>query len=71
LTNNPPEKFVFISTGAVYGLISGNLISENAPLLANDPYGKSKILAEEILRLKKFNLLGFLDLKSKKISKQS
>jgi sugar O-acyltransferase (sialic acid O-acetyltransferase NeuD family) len=30
---------------------------------------QAKILAEEILRLKKFNLLGFLDLKSKKIKR--
>lgn len=50
LSVNPPEKFVFISSVAVYGLISGCLINENTPLIANDPYGKSKILAEEIVK---------------------
>ena len=41
-----PKAFVFISTVAVYGRESGVNISENAPLLAKDPYGLSKIQAE-------------------------
>lgn len=41
-----PKEFVFISSVSVYGLESGCNIDENFALLANDPYGKSKILAE-------------------------
>jgi nucleoside-diphosphate-sugar epimerase len=44
-----PKSFVFISSIAVYGLTSGVNIDENAPLNAQDPYGKSKILAEELV----------------------
>jgi len=44
-----PKKFIFISTVSVYGLISGININEDAPLLAVDPYGKSKIEAEKIV----------------------
>lgn len=50
LTNNLPRQFVFISSVSVYGLIAGENISETTPLLANDPYGKSKIEAESIVR---------------------
>ena len=42
-----PERFVFISTVAVYGLESGSDIKEDTPLEASDAYGKSKILAEK------------------------
>ncbi|NSL89793.1 NAD-dependent epimerase/dehydratase family protein [Chitinophaga sp. Mgbs1] len=42
-----PRAFVLISTVAVYGLNTGRHITEDAPLLATDPYGSSKILAEE------------------------
>jgi nucleoside-diphosphate-sugar epimerase len=45
-----PDFFVFISSVAVYGLNSGINIDENSKLLASDPYGKSKILAEEIVQ---------------------
>jgi nucleoside-diphosphate-sugar epimerase len=48
--NKPPQHFVFISSVAVYGLTSGKHISEDAPLLATDSYGKSKIIAEEIVK---------------------
>lgn len=44
-----PKYFVFISSVAVYGLETGHLISEDVPLLAEDPYGKSKIVAEKII----------------------
>ena len=44
-----PKSFIFISTVAVYGLDKGNNINENAPLLAKDPYGLSKIEAEHLV----------------------
>ena len=50
LGSNLPKQFVFISSVSVYGLIAGENISETTPLLANDPYGKSKIEAESIVR---------------------
>ena len=43
------KKIVFISSVAVYGLIEGNNIKEDAPLNATDPYGKSKIAAEKLI----------------------
>jgi nucleoside-diphosphate-sugar epimerase len=48
--NNLPKKIVFISSVSVYGLIQGESIDETTPLLANDPYGKSKIEAEQIIK---------------------
>ncbi|MEO6454282.1 MAG: NAD-dependent epimerase/dehydratase family protein [Ginsengibacter sp.] len=45
-----PESFVFISSVAVYGRETGILINEDALLLAKDPYGKSKIEAEELIK---------------------
>lgn len=44
-----PQYFVFISSVAVYGVEVGHLITENTPLLAEDPYGRSKIEAEKII----------------------
>lgn len=44
-----PKAFVFISSVAVYGKESGNLINENEPLSAKDPYGLSKIAAEKLI----------------------
>jgi len=44
-----PKYFVFISSIAVYGLEHGELIDENHPLEATDPYGKSKIAAESLV----------------------
>lgn len=44
-----PKAFVFISSVAVYGRENGINISENAPLLAKDPYGLSKIQAEQLV----------------------
>jgi len=44
-----PKSFVFISTVAVYGINEGSSINENSPLLAQDAYGQSKILAERIV----------------------
>ena len=44
-----PRSFVFISSVAVYGTIRGILINEDHALLANDPYGLSKVKAEEMI----------------------
>jgi len=44
-----PKSFVFISSVAVYGLEKGTSISENIPLGASDPYGLSKIKAEQLV----------------------
>lgn len=44
-----PKNFIYISSVAVYGLETGNLINENTPLLAKDPYGLSKIKAEQLI----------------------
>ena len=43
------KKIVFISSVAVYGLIKGKDIKEDAPLNATDAYGKSKIAAEKLI----------------------
>lgn len=42
-----PESFILISTVAVYGKTEGHLIPESTSLMARDPYGLSKIIAEE------------------------
>lgn len=44
-----PKYFIFISSVSVYGLSKGTLIDESRPLLASDPYGKSKIEAEKLI----------------------
>jgi nucleoside-diphosphate-sugar epimerase len=44
-----PRYFVFISSVSVYGLTEGDNINEMSPLLAEDPYGKSKIDAEFVV----------------------
>jgi len=50
LTNSGiPKCFVFISSVSVYGKDFGIGIDENAPLLALDPYGISKIEGERIV----------------------
>jgi nucleoside-diphosphate-sugar epimerase len=50
LSKSLPKRFVYISSVSVYGLLEGENINENSPLLAKDPYGKSKIEAEEIIK---------------------
>jgi nucleoside-diphosphate-sugar epimerase len=54
-----PERFIFISSVAVYGITEGDLINETAELNAIDPYGKSKVLAElEVINwCKKHNVI--------------
>ena len=44
-----PKALVFISTVAVYGCESGELISEDHPLNGDTPYAMSKIMAEDFL----------------------
>lgn len=44
-----PSAIIFISTVAVYGCESGELITEDFPLKGTIPYAKSKIMAEEFL----------------------
>jgi nucleoside-diphosphate-sugar epimerase len=48
--SNIPKHFIFISSVSVYGLLSGVLINENAPLLAEDAYGRSKIESENLVK---------------------
>jgi GlcNAc-P-P-Und epimerase len=52
---------IFISSVSVYGLESGELIDESAPLKGSSPYAKSKIEAEKIIeqfcQQKKIHLL--------------
>ena len=44
-----PKSLVFISTVAVYGCESGELITEEHPLNGEIPYAKSKMMAEKYL----------------------
>lgn len=44
-----PKSFVFISTCGVYGIDNGNYVTEDYPLAGEEPYQKSKIMAEEFL----------------------
>jgi len=45
-----PDSFVFISTVAVYGCEAGVMINESRFLDAKDPYGQSKIQAEQLVQ---------------------
>jgi nucleoside-diphosphate-sugar epimerase len=47
--NKLPTRFVFISSVAVYGLETGENITEDSPLLGNSAYALSKIQAEKYL----------------------
>ncbi len=44
-----PKALVFISTSGVYGIDNGNYVTEDYPLKGEEPYQKSKILAEDFL----------------------
>lgn len=46
-----PKYFIYISSVSVYGLLKGEMISESTSLNAIDPYGKSKIEAEEVIKI--------------------
>lgn len=45
-----PKQFIFVSSVAVYGLEEGTNISEMVDLTAKDPYGLSKIQAEQLVQ---------------------
>lgn len=45
-----PKSIIFISTASVYGVEQCELLTEEAPLNADTPYGKSKAKAEEFLQ---------------------
>jgi len=47
--SEPPEAILFVSTVAVYGLETGEMIAEDQARQATDPYGLSKIDAEDVL----------------------
>ncbi|MEM8719341.1 MAG: UDP-glucose 4-epimerase GalE [Cyanobacteria bacterium P01_G01_bin.39] len=44
------NQFVFSSTAAVYGEIQAYPVPESAPTLPINPYGKSKLMSENIIR---------------------
>lgn len=46
----PPRTLVYISTTAVYGQEEGERIPEEAPLLGQTPYARSKIEAEQVIQ---------------------
>jgi nucleoside-diphosphate-sugar epimerase len=46
----PPQAFVLISSVAVYGLSHGENLPETSVLAATDPYGRSKIEAEQLVQ---------------------
>lgn len=44
------RRIVFSSSATVYGLAENNPLKESAPLSATSPYGRTKLVIEEILR---------------------
>lgn len=44
-----PDSIVFISSVSVYGLVRGKNVNEDHPLSSHDPYGISKVHAENLL----------------------
>lgn len=50
LSLQPPRAIVFISSVAVYGAEQGERLTEDTALAATDPYGKSKIKAEQLIQ---------------------
>ena len=48
-SENLPSTFVFISSVAVYGIDTGDKITESTDPHPNTPYGKSKLKAEQFL----------------------
>lgn len=45
-----PKSLIFISTASVYGVDQCEMLTEEAPLAAETPYGKSKVMAEQFLQ---------------------
>ncbi|AST93406.1 UDP-glucose 4-epimerase GalE [Sutcliffiella cohnii] len=50
MKKNDVKKLVFSSSATVYGMPESVPISEDFPLSATNPYGRSKLMIEEILR---------------------
>lgn len=44
------KKFIFSSSATVYGMPERSPVDESFPLSATNPYGQSKVMAEQILR---------------------
>ena len=44
------KKFVFSSSATVYGMPERSPVDESFPLSATNPYGQSKVMAEQVLR---------------------
>lgn len=44
------ERFVYMSSGAVYGDAGRELVDESTPLRSQSPYGASKVAGEELVR---------------------
>ncbi len=44
------KQFVFSSSATVYGAPKSSPIDESFPLSATNPYGQSKLIAEQVLR---------------------
>ncbi len=49
MKENNVNKFVFSSTAATYGMPSVDLIDEQTPTLPINPYGRSKLMIEQML----------------------
>lgn len=47
---NDVNRFIFSSTAATYGEPQSPVVSEESPLLPINPYGRSKLMSEEVLR---------------------
>lgn len=50
MTKHNVKNLVFSSSATVYGLTDSLPLKENCPLSAENPYGRTKIMIEEILR---------------------
>lgn len=50
ISKNKIKYFILSSTCAVYGGINGGKVSENAPLMPESNYGKTKLLAEQLTK---------------------
>lgn len=44
------DRFIYISSGAVYGNVHLDVVTEDVPLHGESPYGASKVACEEIVR---------------------
>ncbi len=49
MMKNGVKKFIFSSTAATYGLPNVDIIDETCPTLPINPYGRSKLMIEQIL----------------------